>query len=65
MTTIEITISPQGEVRLETKGFSGATCQAASRAWEQALGIRQSEQLTSEYFAASHEHSELRTTSGS
>jgi hypothetical protein len=47
--TIEITVSPQGETKLETKGFAGAECQEASRQLENALGIRQSERLTVEF----------------
>lgn len=49
--TIEITISPKGETKLETKGFAGSGCQDASRAFEQALGVSSDEQLTSEYYA--------------
>jgi hypothetical protein len=48
--TIEIIVSPQGETRLETKGFSGANCQQASRFLEQALGQQVEQQLTLEYF---------------
>jgi hypothetical protein len=47
--TIEITISPKGETRIETKGFTGSECRQASRVLEQALGIRTSEQLTAEF----------------
>lgn len=50
--TIEVTVSPQGETRIETRGFTGATCREATRALEAALGLRQSEQLTSEFYAA-------------
>jgi hypothetical protein len=35
---IEIIVSPNGETKLETKGFAGASCQDASRFLEQALG---------------------------
>lgn len=49
MKTIEILISPKGEVRLETTGFNGVACRAASRFLEQALGRATAEQLTSEY----------------
>jgi hypothetical protein len=49
--TIEVTVSPQGETRIETRGFTGATCREATRALEAALGLRQSEQLTSEFYA--------------
>ena len=46
---IEVVVSPQGETRLETKGFAGAGCQLASRFLEEALGVRQGEQLTHEF----------------
>ena len=48
--TIEIIVSPTGETRIETKGFAGAACQAASRFLESALGAKTSEQLTADYF---------------
>jgi hypothetical protein len=49
MKTIEITVSPTGETRIETKGFAGSQCREASRFIEQALGKRLSEQLTAEF----------------
>ena len=49
MKVIEIIISPQGETRVQTKGFAGAACQEASRFLEQALGQRTKEQLTAEF----------------
>jgi hypothetical protein len=49
MKIIEITISPKGEARVQTKGFAGADCQQASRFLEQALGQRTKEQLTAEF----------------
>lgn len=48
--TIEIIVSPTGQSRVETKGFQGAACQQASRFLEEALGRRDSEQLTAEYY---------------
>lgn len=48
---IEITVDPQGHSRVETKGFAGATCRAASRFLEEALGRSTGERLTAEYFA--------------
>lgn len=42
-------ISPQGETKIETKGFAGAECQQASEFLEKALGQRQAEQLTAEF----------------
>ena len=50
MTTITIIVSPDGETRVETKGFAGASCRDAIRALEQALGLQTDEQLTPEYF---------------
>ena len=61
--TIELLVSPTGETRLETKGFAGSSCQAASRLLEAALGSCQSESLTAEYFqsvAATPLHQENR-----
>lgn len=49
MKTIIVVVSPQGETKLETSGFAGASCQEASRQLEQALGIQQAEQLTAEF----------------
>ncbi len=46
---IEIVISPTGQTRLETRGFTGATCRDASRFLEQALGQPAGEQLTAEF----------------
>ncbi|TWT38945.1 DUF2997 domain-containing protein [Blastopirellula retiformator] len=56
MKTIEIIVSPKGETRLETKGYSGAECQDASRFLEQALGKRTKEQLTSEFHTSQTQH---------
>ena len=52
MKTIKILVSPTGETSLETKGFAGAECREASRFVEEALGKRQSEQLTGEFHAS-------------
>ena len=47
--TIEITVKPDGSTSLETKGFAGNGCRAASEFLERALGSRASEQLTTEF----------------
>ena len=49
---IEIRISPQGETRLETKGFSGSGCRDASRWLEAALGEKLSDKPTAEYYTS-------------
>jgi len=40
--TIEILIQPTGELQLEGVGFKGASCEAATKALEQALGVTRS-----------------------
>ena len=47
--TIEIVIAPDGQSRVETKGFTGSECRQASTFLEEALGQRTAEQLTSEF----------------
>ncbi|WP_254509408.1 DUF2997 domain-containing protein [Anatilimnocola floriformis] len=48
--TIEVTISPKGETKIETKGFAGSECRQASRFMEEALGVRVSEKLATEFY---------------
>ena len=48
--TIRLIVSPTGETRIETKGFSGPECREASRFIEQALGQPVGEQLTAEFY---------------
>ena len=50
MKSIEITVSPQGETKVQTKGFTGSSCQEASKLIEQALGTKASEQITPEFY---------------
>ena len=52
---IKVTVSPKGETKLETVGFSGSECQNASRDFERALGVSTGEQLTGEYYTESNE----------
>jgi hypothetical protein len=52
---IQVTVSPKGETKVETSGFSGSSCQDASRALEEALGGRVSETLTGDYYATGGE----------
>ena len=48
---IEVTISPQGEATVQTKGFAGSACQEASKFLEQALGLATEERKTAEFYA--------------
>ena len=47
--TIELIVTPSGEVTVQTKGFAGSSCRDASRFIEEALGKRTGEQLTAEF----------------
>ena len=63
MKTIEIIVTPNGESRVETKGFTGTDCQSASRFLRQALGSQVAEQLKSEFYEqspTSHRQTELQ-----
>jgi hypothetical protein len=37
--TIEITVSPTGDISIEGQGFKGADCEKATRFLEEALGV--------------------------
>jgi hypothetical protein len=57
---IRIIVSPKGETRIETKGFSGQECREASKFLEQALGQSVGEQLTAEFYQGQPAGQELR-----
>jgi hypothetical protein len=63
MTTIEITVDPKGNSRVETKGFTGAACKEAGRFIEQALGKTTGETLTGEYYRAEQEQTTIEQRS--
>jgi hypothetical protein len=48
---IEVTVSPAGEVRIETRGFQGAACRSADAHLRAALGLVRSDQPTTEAYA--------------
>ena len=56
--TIEIIVKANGETIVETKGFTGASCRDASRFIEQALGKREIEQLTAEFYQQASQQAE-------
>jgi hypothetical protein len=61
--TIEITVDPGGQVKLETKGFAGGECREAGRFVEQALGTRSAETLTAEFYQGQQARQDLRQSS--
>ncbi len=58
--TIEIIVSPQGQTRVETKGFAGSECRQASRFLESALGKQTSETLTAEFHQQQQEQNRVQ-----
>ncbi len=50
MKTIEVTVSPAGETRVETKGFAGTACRDATKLLERALGVVASDTPTAEMY---------------
>jgi Protein of unknown function (DUF2997) len=57
--TIEITVDPKGQSRVETNGFTGGECREASRFVEQTLGTRSAEILTAEFHQGQQAGQEL------
>jgi hypothetical protein len=49
---IEVIVSPTGETRLQTRGYSGGDCLQASRFLEQALGVTTADSKSAEFFEA-------------
>jgi Protein of unknown function (DUF2997) len=47
---IEVIVSPQGEVTVQTKGYAGGDCHQASRFLEHALGIATADHNTAEFY---------------
>jgi hypothetical protein len=63
--TIEVIVSPKGETRVETKGFTGTACRQASQSLEEALGLRESEKLTAEFHQQEAAQNQVRQGGGS
>ena len=47
---IEVTVSPRGEVTVQTRGYAGADCLQASKFLEQALGAATADRKTGEFY---------------
>lgn len=48
---LEVTVSPKGEISMQTKGFGGTDCLQASKFLEQALGVTLSDKKTAEFYS--------------
>ncbi|MEX0774653.1 MAG: DUF2997 domain-containing protein [Phycisphaeraceae bacterium] len=60
---MEIIITPTGQTTLQTKGYWGGQCQDASRSFEHALGITESDVKTADYYRQSQQQ-QLEQRSG-
>ena len=47
---IEVTVSPTGEVSIQTRGYAGSACRQASQFLEKALGQVAQDQPTAEMY---------------
>ena len=47
---IKVTVSPRGEATVQTKGYTGGDCLAASKFLEQALGLAVADTKTAEFY---------------
>ena len=47
---IEVTVSPQGETTVQTKGYAGGDCLRASQFLERALGVVAGDRKTAEFY---------------
>lgn len=63
--TIEITVLPNGQSKVETKGFVGTECQRASQFIEHALGKAGEEVLKTEFYTKATNQNSVQNGNGS
>lgn len=51
MKEIKVHIAKDGDVKIETSGFTGQACKDATKALEKALGAVDNREYTDEYYA--------------
>jgi len=56
---IEVIVTPTGETKIETKGFTGSSCKFASAFLEAALGTKTGEQMKAEFHQNQSQHQSL------
>jgi hypothetical protein len=49
--SIEVTVSPSGDIAINAVGFQGADCEKATKALEEALGVASNRVKKPEYYA--------------
>ena len=58
--TIDIIVSPQGDISIDAIGFKGADCEKATRALEEALGVVSHRVKKPEYHASTTAQNQQR-----
>ena len=58
--TIEIIVSPAGDIQIEAVAFKGADCEKATRFLEEALGVVRQRAKKPEYHAATSTRNQQR-----
>jgi hypothetical protein len=58
--TIEVLVSPEGDVTLKTSGFQGSDCLEASRFLEASLGDVVSDRKTPEFYQVERQQEHLQ-----
>lgn len=51
MKVIEVTVTEDGDVSIETKGYAGSACKNATKFLEEELGVVKASRATSEMYA--------------
>jgi hypothetical protein len=57
---IEVTVSPTGETKIQTRGYAGSDCLQASKFLEDALGVTTSVSNTSEYYEVANDEQHVQ-----
>ncbi|OAI42044.1 hypothetical protein AYO40_02095 [Planctomycetaceae bacterium SCGC AG-212-D15] len=57
---IEVIVSPQGETKVQTRGYAGSDCLQASKFIEEALGIVADDVKTAEYYEENRQQQHLQ-----
>lgn len=60
--TIEVIVSPMGDIHIEAVGFKGPDCEQATRFLEEALGVLKSKAQKPEYHQASTQAAQQHLT---
>jgi hypothetical protein len=57
---IEVTVSPQGETKIQAKGYEGQRCQEVSKFLETSLGLVTADTHTSDYYVQASAEQQVR-----